>query len=747
MGRALNRARAGEARAAIAVLLAHDSHATETLGTIVLHDHQRSAAVRIRAALTEFRGALLADVTGLGKTYVALAVARDARAPIIVAPAALREMWRAAMADAGVRMPFVSIESLSRQRPETATEAAVNDLVIVDEAHHARNPATARYRALATLTQRATVLLLSATPIHNSEADLRALLALFLGARAATIDIETAMRCVIRRTAGDSRVRLPRVEGSRRLPIADDEERMRSIIALPPPTPPSDGGDGGILLVYSLLRRWASSQAALAESLRRRLARATALLDALETGRYPSQRELSAWSYADGAMQLAFPELTASAAPGALPAAGLCDGIRIHAAAVRVLLDDLRNGDDIDARRAAHLGGVRASHPGEKIVAFTQYAETVSSLFAHLRNVPGVAALTAGGGRVAGGTLTRTEALERFAPAAHGSRAAGSARAIDLLLTTDLLSEGVNLQDASVVVHVDLPWTPARLEQRVGRVARIGSRHDRVAVYEMEPPVSAERLVRVEERLRAKLAVSARAVGIAGTILPPLAFDHCATPVVSPPEWAERIAARAAMWSDASAQLAPLPVVAAVVSPVSGLLAVIRDNGGPRLVATDGLEVTDDPRVVLRMMAHANGADAPVDAGAVERACAALRRWRASRHNRRDVTLDGALHARARRAVVDRIAAIARRAPRHLRPGIVALAATARHTVSARYGVGAERVLDELAAARMPDEAWLRAIGTFGEIHDPAAARSRARDAEPWLVVMVLLVALPAAET
>ena len=47
-----------------------------------------------------------------------------------------------------------------------------------------------------------------------------------------------------------------------------------------------------------------------------------------------------------------------------------------------------------------------------------------------------------------------------------------------LLLTTDLASEGVNLQDASVVVHLDLPWTAARLEQRVGRVARLASAHD-----------------------------------------------------------------------------------------------------------------------------------------------------------------------------------------------------------------------------------------------------------------------------
>src|SRR5688572_10824059 len=75
------------------------------------------------------------------------------------------------------------------------------------------------------------------------------------------------------------------------------------------------------------------------------------------------------------------------------------------------------------------------------------------------------------------------------------------AERIDLLLSTDVLSEGVGLQDASVVVHLDLPWTPARLEQRTGRIARLGSRHATVAVYAIAPPASAEAPLDVERRL------------------------------------------------------------------------------------------------------------------------------------------------------------------------------------------------------------------------------------------------------
>jgi hypothetical protein len=644
-------------------------------------------------------------------------------------------------------MPFLSIESLGVRRARDRVSSLDPDLVVVDEAHHARNPATGRYRTLAQLTRRARVLLLTATPVHNSDGDLAALLALFLGARAITLDRDTMMGCVIRRTAGCSSARLPRVAPPRLLTVPDDEARMNAIVALPAPIPPSDGGDAAILLTYSLLRRWASSQGALVASLQRRLARAMALLESLAVGRYPSSRELSAWAHADGVVQLAFPELMIDASVAAAPASSLAEAIAAHSAAVRALLADLRGARNVDEHRANHLRAVRAGHPGAKIVAFTQYAETVGALFTLLRHEPAVAALTSTGAQVAGGALTRAEALARFAPAAQGTRATRRAETIDLLLTTDLLSEGVNLQDASVVVHLDLPWTPARLEQRVGRAARIGSPHERVMVYAMQPPASAERLVRVEERLRAKLCATARSVGIAGTILPPLTLREGSSPVPSGPEWRERLGAAVAHWREENPTATGAPIVAAVRAELNGFIAIILDAGVPHVIASTGGEVSDDVETLLGLLKRADGPKVEVDPAARDHAVAALVRWRASRADRRDITLDGALRARARRAVVDRIAAITRRAPRHLRPVISALAATARHTAGARYGAGAERVLDELATADLPDEAWLRAIGTFGALHThPGPASTQNADGE-WIRALLLLVAPSSGET
>lgn len=75
---------------------------------------------------------------------------------------------------------------------------------------------------------------------------------------------------------------------------------------------------------------------------------------------------------------------------------------------------------------------------------------------------------------------------------------------VRLLLTTDLLAEGVNLQDAGVVVHLDQPWTPTAIAQREGRITRIGSLHTEVHAYTLRPPGGGAALLAIASRLRRK---------------------------------------------------------------------------------------------------------------------------------------------------------------------------------------------------------------------------------------------------
>src|ERR1019366_7091035 len=101
------------------------------------------------------------------------------------------------------------------------------------------------------------------------------------------------------------------------------------------------------------------------------------------------------------------------------------------------------------------------------------------------------------------GRRPRADILRALAaPSLAQPRAAHDA--VSLVIATDLLSEGVNLQGAGVVVHLDIPWTPAGLEQRVGRAARLGSARTRVHVYGIAPPRSAERVLALSRRLAEK---------------------------------------------------------------------------------------------------------------------------------------------------------------------------------------------------------------------------------------------------
>lgn len=117
----------------------------------------------------------------------------------------------------------------------------------------------------------------------------------------------------------------------------------------------------------------------------------------------------------------------------------------------------------------------------------------------------------------------RASTIAGFAPETAGPRnAAGEPSAkdeFDILFTTDVLAEGVNLQQAGQMINYDLPWNPMRIVQRHGRVDRIGSKHDYVYLGLFFPAERLDALLELEARLEAKLALADAAVG-AGEVLP-----------------------------------------------------------------------------------------------------------------------------------------------------------------------------------------------------------------------------------
>jgi superfamily II DNA or RNA helicase len=590
-----------DARATIAACMLGDEPRQLRIGDISLHAHQRSAVARLQRTIVDHGGALLCDTVGLGKTYVALALAVRYEAVTIIAPASLAEMWLHALSVTHVHAEFVSIESLGR----TGAPEKRRDLIIVDEAHNFRNICTRRYAALARLCTLTPVLLLTATPLHNSHDDVAALAALFIGSRAYSMPDSELVTLIVRRDittcAGASDV--PIVEHVTPVVIVTDTAILDTILALPPPVPPSDGSVATRLVVHGLVRQWASSNAALVGAVKRRIARSHGLLASLDAGRYPTGAELSAWVYNDDSVQLAFAELLV---PATAPLAALSSALRGHVSALEKLIADARSADD-DAL-AGFVRRVVQAHPDEKIVAFSCYAETAETVYRLVRRDGHAALLTARGAMIASGPVTRAEVLGQFAPESRRCQTDDHAT-INLLIATDLLSEGVNLQRASVVIHLDLPWTAARVEQRIGRLARMGSQHPRVLSYTVSPPPRAEAFLHELEILARKSDRSARIFGESAIATPPARSQGRAA--IQP---REQIRATIERWrrsnfeSDDPARDSHVVAFARASRPAT--LGVWVVDGTPTLLAWDETAgTTSDPHVVQAAIELADRAE------------------------------------------------------------------------------------------------------------------------------------------
>jgi superfamily II DNA or RNA helicase len=714
------------------------------LGSVVLRPQQRAAARRLVGLIAAHGGAMLAEPVGVGKTYTALAVAAAlGKQTLLVVPAALRAMWTESAECCGVTARVVSHEELSRgTRP-----VDVSDFIIVDEAHRLRSPTARRYAVLADLCRTSKVLLVTATPVQNARSDLAVQLALFLGRGVWQMSDEELAAYVVRdrATRDDGR---PALSGPHLVELEVHDDCLDEMLALPPPIPARDESVVTALLTYSLVHQWTSSRAALERALQRRRARGLALAGAIEAGRQPTRAELSAWTYSGDTMQLAFPEIVADQILDVdTDTSALRESLERYRAAVELLLSRLRATPDPDDARAAALRQIRAVHPGERIIAFCHYTETVNTLRSKLRRDGGVAALTAQGARVAGGRVTRDDVLAQFTVRAIESREVPPAGRIDLLITTDLLSEGLNLQEASVIVHLDLPWNPARLDQRVGRALRLGSRHPTVTVYTFVPPASAERLMRIERRLRDKLSVAQRTIGVAGRILPsPLGIPPrslSADPGLAEQASAVNDALRRWIHPGFATARTTAVSIAAAESSRYGFLALVRDGDDVRLAADFGGGIGIDTSItaLFNAIVACSGPPIAVDSARTSRALDQLSAWLVSRAGESLVDFRAAASARARRSALQRVGQLLARAPRHQRAVFAPLADAVRAVATANLGEGAERILASLVHAQIPDEAWLRSIATFGtlNVRDPAQGSARARGSAAGTIVAIIL--------
>lgn len=162
-----------------------------------------------------------------------------------------------------------------------------------------------------------------------------------------------------------------------------------------------------------------------------------------------------------------------------------------------------------DAKLQALYQLIVKHHPDQKILVFSQFADTVDYLGLQFdaRHVTSIASVT-------GATENPTVIAHRFSPESNEKRSQVAPRdELRVVLTTDVLSEGQNLQDCSIIVNFDLPWAIIRLIQRAGRVDRIGQKSDTIVCYSFLPADGVERIINLRGRVRQRLKENAEVVG------------------------------------------------------------------------------------------------------------------------------------------------------------------------------------------------------------------------------------------
>ncbi len=158
-------------------------------------------------------------------------------------------------------------------------------------------------------------------------------------------------------------------------------------------------------------------------------------------------------------------------------------------------------------QKLAALDELLRQHTGQKVLVFSQFADTVDYLVTQLER-RGFERLKG----VTGDTENPTELAHRFSPRSNNRNVAYEDQ-LDVLIATDILSEGQNLQDCSIVVNYDLPWAIIRLIQRAGRVDRIGQLSSNIYCYSFLPAEGVERIIKLRERVRQRLTQNAEVVG------------------------------------------------------------------------------------------------------------------------------------------------------------------------------------------------------------------------------------------
>lgn len=186
----------------------------------------------------------------------------------------------------------------------------------------------------------------------------------------------------------------------------------------------------------------------------------------------------------------------------------LIDDIKLDIAVAEEILKKSKNLNINDDSKIKRLCEQIDQSDNKKILIFSEYKDTVNHIYEKIQSAfPNKKIST-----VSGETSNPQIITERFSPVSN-EVSVSKEDEIDILISTDSLSEGQNLQDSNIVINYDLPWTIIRIIQRAGRVDRIGQQEDNVFIYTFEPDEGIESILNLRSRIKDRLIQNQQVFG------------------------------------------------------------------------------------------------------------------------------------------------------------------------------------------------------------------------------------------
>ena len=606
-----------------------------------LADFQKKALKTAVSMIRDYGGCFIADVVGLGKSYVGSAVLKyfeqtERARPLIICPASLVDMWEEYNESFNLNARVVSMALLKEDesgRNFLFDKYPDRNLILLDESHNFRHPDTQRYRILQEYIQTPTkngemrrCVFLTATPRNKSLWDLYYQLRLFpediknlpvyptdlkeyfkqIERREKKLEellthllFRRRRRDILRwygydaqthrplREIDDDKFKADYLSGNKRayvlvggrhqyFPTRELEtitysieksyqgfyQKIRDILGKPwseeidiknmpkdeltyaryglwhyvkpelqnkkPYRELQRAGKNlrGIIRVL-LFKRLESSVYAFKESLKRLIDLHNMFLDSLKEGFVPAGDEAQALLYGSDYEDFTqiLDELRNVSGQYDIKDFEL-ELLKDHLHQDKALLEEMlkmvepiqaENDDKLKTLKTL-LGDTKIRD--KKVLIFSQFADTVEYLYNNINPNGTNEEIAVIHGQ---SDISRLKIVARFAPKANPElqRRRIGEKDIKILISTDVLAEGLNLQDGNIVINYDLHWNPVRLIQRIGRVDRIGTEHDKIYVYNFLPETELEKHLGIKEKLERRIQEIHDTIGEDAKILDP----------------------------------------------------------------------------------------------------------------------------------------------------------------------------------------------------------------------------------